>query len=117
MPQIIRFFLFIVLLCSNAMTFAQRNRIKVLGIEYDNILGGYNSEDYTNDGYNRYSFCVGYERSFGSRVTLSLSYFIYIAFNDERFYFDNINVTSKIPAVQAYATGNYQEQSKHKILY
>lgn len=117
MRQITRYTLLIVLLGCSIVTSAQRNRIKIIGIEYDNILGGFNSESFNNDrSLNRYAFCVGYERSFGSRITLSLSYFLYLSFDDERLYFDNIKVKSK-NGIQVSAIGQYQEHAKYKILY
>lgn len=118
MQLITRYTLLIVLLGCSIVTSAQRNRIKIIGIEYDNVLGGYNAESFNNDrSLSRYAFCVGYERSFGSRITLSLSYFLNMSFDEERFYFDNINVKSKIPGIQVYAKGQYQEHAKYKILY
>lgn len=100
------------------ISYAQRNRLQIIGLEYDNLLGGVNEDRANNDNSaNRYAFCAGYERSFGSRVSLGLSFFIYVSTSETSHYFEINNVKSKSSPLQYAASGLQTEKTNFKILY
>ena len=106
---------FMVLMLTTLNCDAQRNRLTLIGLRYDNVLGQNETENNMEViSLNKWNLYLGYERAVGNHITLGLKYHYY--FQPDEYEYYTLRIDNPIDA-QKYDFGIYSETIKHGFAY